>query len=210
MENQNLVKIVGKVIKVESSKKGYGYTLKESETSKQSYFYNNWKLNIFPNQVYIFYLNVKPGQNKYYYLYQSHKLVNSIIQGRPKQEQKNMPNLTNFFQDLFKQKQNQPVEFHKEQEIKEQKHEASQIKQLEVRVKQLELEKQQLKNLLGNNVSYLSFVVSQQIKTIKTKPNKLTQWDQEHLKDCEDLLTQIGQQVQELKTQGIAIHIFKT
>jgi hypothetical protein len=63
--------------------------------------------------------------------------------------------------------------------------------------------------LLGNNVSYLSFVISQQIKAIKAKPNKSTQWHQEHLKDCEDLLAQFKHQAQELKAQGITTHIFK-
>src|ERR1043165_1250484 len=77
-EQNIIIKVQGKVVKVESSKKGYGYTLKELETGKQSYFYNNWKLNIFLRQDYIFYLNIKPGQNKYYYLYQSHKLVSPI------------------------------------------------------------------------------------------------------------------------------------
>ena len=41
METQNVIRIQGKVIKAEPSKKGYGYTLKELETGKQSYFYNN-------------------------------------------------------------------------------------------------------------------------------------------------------------------------
>jgi hypothetical protein len=208
---KKIIKICGRIIKIKPSKKGYGYTLKELATGKQSYFYNNWKLNIFPKQDYIFYLNIKSGQSKYYYLYQGHT-VNSISQERPKQERKNLPNLTTFFQDLLL-KLNldyQSAEFHKEQEQKEQKHEASQIKQLEARVKRLELEKQQLKNSLGNNVSYFSFVVNQQIKAIKAKPNKLTQWDQEHLKNCEDLLIQFRQQAQELKVRGIDTHIFRT
>jgi hypothetical protein len=114
-------------------------------------------------------LNIKPGRNKYYYLYQSHKLVSPIKLAEVKEE----PNLATFFTELLK-KQTEPTELHKEQEAQEQKHEANQVRQLEVRVKQLELENQQLKNLLGNNVSYLSFVVNQQAKAIKAKPNKLT------------------------------------
>ena len=189
-EQNIIIKVQGKVVKVESSKKGYGYTLKDL-AGKQSYFYNNWKLNIFLRQDYIFYLNIKPGQNKYYYLYQSHKLVSPIKSAEAKTE---------------------PTELHlhKEQEAQEQKHEASQVRQLEVRVKQLELEKQQLKNLLGNNVSYLSFVINQQVKAIKAKPNKLTQWDQEHLKSCKALLSQFHHQARELKVQGIATHIYNS
>jgi len=82
---KNVIKVQGKIIKVESSKKGYGYTLKDL-AGKQSYFYNNWKLNIFLRQDYIFYLNIKPGQNKYYYLYQSHKLVSPINSEKVQEE----------------------------------------------------------------------------------------------------------------------------
>jgi hypothetical protein len=38
---KSIIKIHGKIIKTEPSKKGYGYTLKELVTGKQSYFYNN-------------------------------------------------------------------------------------------------------------------------------------------------------------------------
>jgi hypothetical protein len=46
------------------------------------------------------------------------------------------------------------------------------------------------------------------VKAIKSKPNKLTKWDQEHLKSCEALLSQFHHQAQELKVQGITSHIF--
>lgn len=106
-------------------------------------------------------------------------------------------------ENQFQQEQSQfNHEFYQRQQLQEQNHEVSQIEQLKVRVKELE-------NLLGNNISYLSFVVSQQIKTYQSKKGKLFQSDKEHLESCELLLNQFKQQSRELKTQGITTHIFK-
>jgi len=65
---KNTIEIQGTIIKVESAKSGYCYTLKEQETNKRYFFFNTWKLDANQGAVYAFSLQAKAGKNKYYLL----------------------------------------------------------------------------------------------------------------------------------------------
>jgi hypothetical protein len=190
---QNLV-IKGSVIKAEPARKtGYYLIIQEQETNQQKGAFSKWSYEVGTNGLFTL-----RQDNKYclitdYQVLNEPSLINNLVE----------------VQKELSQDQSEPTKFHKVQEAQEQKHEASQVKQLEARVEQLLKENQELRNLNGNNISYFSFVFSQQVKKYQSKPNRLSQWDKEHLENCQLLLNKIEHQAQELKAQGIVSHVFK-
>src|SRR3954462_2588859 len=141
--DQNLVKIVGSIIKVEPArKKGYYLVIQEVKTNLLQGVFSQWSYELETNGLFTL------RQSGKYFLITNYQALNELNQIKLEENKVNS-------------------KLYQEQESQEQKHEAKQITQLETQLKQLEQEKQELINLVLNHNYIYSQLFSQQVQKIK-------------------------------------------
>lgn len=169
---ENLIRIQGKVIKIEPAKTGYYIIFRELKTGKRQGAFSQWKLEEGT------YSLVLRQDNRYFFIIRWQTLITQEIREKVPQQA-----------------------IHQSHEIRENQAEGQLIQELQARIKQLEAENQRLNNAYCNQTLMLKEAqknayqgtVQAKIKAIQSKSGRKSKQDLDYLR----LLDEFGKECQE-------------